>query len=88
MEAKKTVVQKEIEVVTKKLVEETSITLTLTKEEATKLRTMAYTVSLRLAKHDSDASKLFWDIHSTLRDAKVAAAGGDNFESQFYIPAR
>lgn len=88
MKAKQVVVQKEIEVVTTKLVDETSITLTLTKEEATKLRTMAYTVSLRQAKHDSAAFKLFWDIHATLRDAKVEAAGGDNFESQFYTPAR
>ena len=88
MEAKKVVVQKEIEVVTKKLVDETSVTLTLTKEEATKLRTMAYTVSFRHAKCDSDASKLFWDIYATLRDAKVEGAWGDNFESQFYTPVQ
>lgn len=88
MEAKQVVVQKEIEVVTKKLVEETSITLTLTKEEATKLRTMAYTVSFHQAKSGSDASKLFWDIHTILRNVNVPAAGGDNFESQFYTPSR
>lgn len=86
MEAKKTVVQKEV--VVTKLVDETNVILTLTEEEATKLRTMAYTVSSRLAKHNSDASKLFWGIHTTLRNANVPAAGGDNFESQFYIPGR
>ena len=88
MEAKKTVVQKEVEVVTKKLVDETSVTLTLTKEEATKLRTMAYTVSFHQAKPDSDVSKLFQDIYTTLRNANVAAAGGDNFGSQFYTLGR
>ena len=88
MEAKKVVVQKEIEVVTTKLVDETSVTLTLTQEEATKLRTMAYTVSDRHAKRGSAASKLFWDIHVALRRANVAAAGGDNFESQFYTPTK
>lgn len=88
MEAKKVVTQKEIEVVTKKLVDEETFTLTLTAEEASKLRTMSYTISDKLVKRDSAAHKLFWDIYLTLCSSRAQAQSGYNCESQFILPQR
>lgn len=85
MEAKRVVVQKEIEVVTKKLVDETSVTLTLTEEEARNLRTLCYTVGYRYAKENTVASAMFNRLYATLCRAGVQQAlnSGCNFEHEF-----
>lgn len=88
MEAKKVVVQKEVEVVTKKLVDEETFTLTLTPEEASKLRTMSYTISDKLTKRSSAAHDLFWNLFQTLSTSGARAQGGDNCASQFILPQR
>ena len=86
MEAKKTVVQKEIEVVTKTLVNEETFTLTLTAEEASKLRTLSYTVGYELVKdQDTTAHKVFKSLYNALvhAGAKQAKSSGCNFRQEF-----
>ena len=86
MEAKQVVVQKEVEVVTKKLVDEETFTLTLTAEEASKLRTMSYTVGYELVKDRNTAAyEVFTGLYNALvrAGAKQAKSSGCNFRQEF-----
>ena len=86
MEAKKVVVQKEIEVVTTKLVDEEAFTLTLTPEEASKLRTLSYTVGYELVKDkNTTAHEVFISLYNALvhAGAKQAKSSGCNFREEF-----
>lgn len=86
MEAKKIVVQKEVEVVTTKLVDETNVTITLSLEDASKLRTLSYTVAYALATNPgTTAHVIFRDLFDTLCNADVPHArnNGLNFEQDF-----
>ena len=86
MEAKKVVVQKEIEVVTKKLVDEETFTLILTAEEASELRTLSYTVGYELVKdQNTTAHVIFKNLFNTLCMAGVPHAknNGMNFQQDF-----
>ena len=86
MEAKKVVVQKEIEVVTKKPVDEEAFTLILTAEEASELRTLSYTVGYELVKdQNTTAHEVFSSLYHALvhAGAEPAAHSGYNFRQEF-----
>ena len=78
MEAKK--------VVTTKFVDEEAFTLTLTPEEASKLRTLSYTVGYALVKdQNTTAHVIFKNLFNTLCMAGVPHAknNGMNFQQDF-----
>lgn len=85
MQAVKTTETKIVEKIVKEEVKTNTVTLTLTEEEASQLRTMSYTIAYKYARPNTKAAKLFYGLYHALKTSGVPQASGCgcNFEHEF-----